>query len=152
MYSWWWVELSPETCRVKPLRRINAIVASCWIYFTIQIMYPSFHELRISALDTHEIYVFVKPSGLKVTKICWDNSKRWCWWGCLKLRKCKYKDPGQKFCTSSFIRYIKSRENEIERACGRYGGRETCVFDFGWKSRKKETERSRRRWKNSLQL
>jgi len=28
------VELSPETCRVKPLRRINAIVASCWIYFT----------------------------------------------------------------------------------------------------------------------
>ena len=33
MYSWWWVELSPETCRVKPLRRINAIVAS-WIYFT----------------------------------------------------------------------------------------------------------------------
>ena len=34
MYSWWWVELSPETCRVKPLRRINAIVASCWMYFT----------------------------------------------------------------------------------------------------------------------
>ena len=37
--SWWWVEwcwveLSPETCRVKPLRRINSIVASCWIYFT----------------------------------------------------------------------------------------------------------------------
>ena len=37
MYSWWWVELSPETCRVKPLRRINAIVASCWIYFTISL-------------------------------------------------------------------------------------------------------------------
>ena len=33
-YSWWWVRLSPETCRVKPLQRINAIVASCWIYFT----------------------------------------------------------------------------------------------------------------------
>jgi len=29
------VELSPETCRVKPLRRINAIVASCWNYFTM---------------------------------------------------------------------------------------------------------------------
>jgi len=28
------VELSPETCRVKPLRRINAIVASSWNYFT----------------------------------------------------------------------------------------------------------------------
>ena len=38
MYSWWWVELSPETCRVKPLRRINAIVASCWIYFTTVII------------------------------------------------------------------------------------------------------------------
>ena len=36
--SWWWVELSPETCRVKPLRRINAIVASCWIYFTILVV------------------------------------------------------------------------------------------------------------------
>ena len=35
LYSWWWVELSPEICRVKPLRRINAIVASCWIYFTM---------------------------------------------------------------------------------------------------------------------
>ena len=39
MCSWWWVELSPETCRVKPLRRIKAIVASCWIYFTIQIWF-----------------------------------------------------------------------------------------------------------------
>ena len=29
------MELSPETCRVKPLRRINAIVASSWNYFTI---------------------------------------------------------------------------------------------------------------------
>jgi len=36
LYSWWWVELSPETCTVKPLRRINAIVASCWNYFTIK--------------------------------------------------------------------------------------------------------------------
>ena len=34
LYSWWLVELSPETCRAKPLRRINAIVASCWNYFT----------------------------------------------------------------------------------------------------------------------
>ena len=33
-YSWWWVRLSPETCRVKPLRIKNAIVASCWTYFT----------------------------------------------------------------------------------------------------------------------
>ena len=34
IYSWWWVRLSPETCRVKPLRIKNAIVASCWTYFT----------------------------------------------------------------------------------------------------------------------
>ena len=31
------MELSPETCRVKPLRRINAIVASCWNYFTTEL-------------------------------------------------------------------------------------------------------------------
>jgi len=30
LYSWWWVRLSPETCRVKPLRIKNAIVASWW--------------------------------------------------------------------------------------------------------------------------
>jgi len=28
------VRLSPETCRVKPLQIKNAIVASCWTYFT----------------------------------------------------------------------------------------------------------------------
>ena len=39
LYSWWWVELSPETCRVKPLRRINAIVAFCWNYFTKKIQH-----------------------------------------------------------------------------------------------------------------
>ena len=27
-------------CRVKPLRRINAIVASCWIYFTDCLLFP----------------------------------------------------------------------------------------------------------------
>ena len=46
MYSWWWVELSPETCRVKPLRRINAIVASCWIYFT----HKERHQLLVSTV------------------------------------------------------------------------------------------------------
>ena len=38
LYSWWWVRLSPETCRVKPLRIKNAIVASCWTYFTTIVM------------------------------------------------------------------------------------------------------------------
>ena len=50
MYSWWWVELSPETCRVKPLRRINAIVASCWIYFTI-----------LGQLATRSLHTACKP-------------------------------------------------------------------------------------------
>ena len=39
LYSWWWLELSPETCRVKPPRRINAIVASCWNYFTNKVWF-----------------------------------------------------------------------------------------------------------------
>ena len=43
LYSWWCVELSPETCRVKPLRRIKAIVASCWNYFTILINFSWSH-------------------------------------------------------------------------------------------------------------
>ena len=48
------MELSPETCRVKPLRRINAIVASCWNYFTInflgydEIMPPVFGLMAVS--------------------------------------------------------------------------------------------------------
>ena len=37
LYFWWWVRLSPETCRVKPLRIKNAIVASCWTYFTNEV-------------------------------------------------------------------------------------------------------------------
>jgi len=40
------VELSPETCRVKPLRRINATVASCWIYFTIISLYTTLRGIR----------------------------------------------------------------------------------------------------------
>ena len=55
MYSWWWVELSPETCRVKPLRRIHTIVASCWIYFTIK------HDAR-----NHKYYIHKVVFGLWV--------------------------------------------------------------------------------------
>ena len=43
------MELSPETCRIKPLRRINAIVASCWIYFTIK------HDARNHKYSTSPI-------------------------------------------------------------------------------------------------
>jgi len=45
------VELSPETCRVKPLRRINAIVASCWIYFT------TMESTRFTAMYYSQHYV-----------------------------------------------------------------------------------------------
>jgi len=48
------VELSPETCRVKPLRRINAIVASCWNYFTI--WYIVTHNGDASTQDCNFIF------------------------------------------------------------------------------------------------
>ena len=75
LYSWWWVELSPETCRVEPLRRINAIVASCWNYFTIK------HDAR-----NHKYYVFFVNDALLVcirytapterTAVNWDGCPR----------------------------------------------------------------------------
>ena len=84
LYSWWWVELSPETCRVKPLRRINAIVASCWIYFTsknvVQTTYLLFAALlktsvfssRVhfcaSVLSNHAAYIY--SSGSLITLFC----------------------------------------------------------------------------------
>ena len=51
------MELSPETCRVKPLRIINAIVASCWIYFIIRDnrLYEVYSEL----LPTFTIHFMV---------------------------------------------------------------------------------------------
>ena len=53
LYSWWWVRLSPKTCRVKPLRIKNAIVASCWTYFTtIDILKFSTTQLYYSQYRT----------------------------------------------------------------------------------------------------
>ena len=52
MYSWWWLELSPETCRVKPLRRINAVVASCWIYFTTTKVCVDWRRSRNASLES----------------------------------------------------------------------------------------------------
>ena len=52
----WWVRLSPETCRIKTIaKNKNAIVASCWTYFTYyresllkcwRILLPPYSELR----------------------------------------------------------------------------------------------------------
>ena len=60
------MELSPETCRVKPLRRINAIVASCWNYFTILQLtqfwqIPRHRTLSYSLLTP--FFVRLSPSG-----------------------------------------------------------------------------------------
>ena len=70
MYSWWWVRLSPETCRVKPMRIKNAIVASCWTYFTIghkQHMY-SWWWVRLLSETCR-----VKPLRIKnaIVASCW---------------------------------------------------------------------------------
>ena len=41
MYSWWWVRLSPETCRVKPLRRIKTqLLHLVWL---ISLLYEQEH-------------------------------------------------------------------------------------------------------------
>ena len=57
------MELSPETCRVKPLRRINAIVASCWIYFTIK-------AEGIREEDAREnMWMYGGTSGLRMVNI-----------------------------------------------------------------------------------
>ena len=45
--------MSPETCRVKPLRIKNAIVASCWTYFTSFYNFNYFNNLRIFIICVH---------------------------------------------------------------------------------------------------
>jgi len=48
--------LSPETCRVKPLRRINAIVASCWIYFTTRMQVFIYCKITLHVLVVYRAY------------------------------------------------------------------------------------------------
>ena len=72
MYSWWWVELTPETCRVKPLRRINAIVASCWTYFTTikhDARNHKYYALNVSYLCVCFFFGCVSLFG--VTRLFW---------------------------------------------------------------------------------
>ena len=47
LYSLWWVRLSPETCRVKPLWIKNEIVASCWTYFASKFIIVTWNKQRI---------------------------------------------------------------------------------------------------------
>ena len=53
MYSWWWVRLSPETFRVKPLRRIKR---NCCILLDL------FHNSKIGAQHTHKFITFCTNS------------------------------------------------------------------------------------------
>ena len=62
MYSWWWVGLSPKTCRVKHLRRIN-------------------RNCCISELFHYKIHMRVKHT----TQSYANNPTKWYWqiWKCL---------------------------------------------------------------------
>ena len=74
MYSWWWVRLSPETCRVKPLRRIKTqllhlvgLISLATISFAMSArpsVYPSarqsfvMEQIGSHFKDFHEIWYF----------------------------------------------------------------------------------------------
>ena len=60
LYSWWWVRLSPETCRVKTLRIKNAIVASCWTYFTTIKHDARNHKYKINFVSPWENFLIFK--------------------------------------------------------------------------------------------
>ena len=72
LYSWWWVRLSPETCRVKPLRIKNAIVASCII--AVRQLAPLLKPRIVAVCN----YLSVDSCGLAVQGVrlrplaCWD--------------------------------------------------------------------------------
>ena len=80
LYSWWWVRLSPETCTVKPLRIKNAIVASCWTYFT-NYSHPSiallFFSLSLSLSLSLPLLIYLSSAQSTCTVFalhCWNSS------------------------------------------------------------------------------
>ena len=76
LYSWWWVELSPETCRVKPLRRINATVASCWNYFTIVTYFAASIQFRAETYHSPKHNLIVMPRILALDYEVWSEWER----------------------------------------------------------------------------
>jgi len=86
------VELSPETCRVKPLRRINAIVASCWIYFTIKAAYnntltPGTYPKEKKLESKHG--ESLKSRTMSTCFIFYLNSYKYIYWSfCADSEKC----------------------------------------------------------------
>ena len=63
------MRLSPETCRIKPLRIKNAIVASCWTYFT-----TIKHDAR-----NHKYQIHASYSIIALVTVCpWYFRKPFC--------------------------------------------------------------------------
>ena len=60
MYSWWWVGLSPETCRVKHLRRINRNCCISLELFSLY-LFPYFHwfdnQKKLSTVTTKKMWI-----------------------------------------------------------------------------------------------
>jgi len=64
MYSWWWVRLSPETCRVKPLRRIKTQLLH--LVGLISLLQELLTPCEISVPNSHAI-IPGTYSGLTIT-------------------------------------------------------------------------------------
>ena len=78
MYSWWWVRLSPETCRVKPLRRIKTqllhlvgLISLTW-YKIIHDIVPKkerLHKIRIAPTQNCRFAIGRTPYSTALRKV-----------------------------------------------------------------------------------
>ena len=57
MYSWWWVRLSPETCRVKPLRRIKTQLLH--LVGLISLHISSLTYVRKLAINCYSLHILI---------------------------------------------------------------------------------------------
>ena len=72
LYSWWWVRLSPETCRVKPLRRIKSnycILLDFFHNYTPSDVTNNCCRLNIEIIFVMKIYVDRSKVKVKVTLV-----------------------------------------------------------------------------------
>ena len=78
MYSWWWVRFSPETCRVKAIaKNKNAIVASCWTYFTYYKAWCTEPQI-LNTFCVQLLFFLIVPFVWKCGKIlCSGAGHRW---------------------------------------------------------------------------
>ena len=72
MYSWWWVRLSPETCKVKPLRRIKTQLLHLVGLFTTISMMLGTTNIKKKAPKLHIVMRFFKfkPVVSNVLYVC----------------------------------------------------------------------------------